>query len=216
MFEKHHAKTLAEQYQRDLEHWQELHDSTASALSLAQSYNGERSDQLMLKTGEAVFATVANAGLVEERRGAGHYVGGYSGVSIPIGTIGGHAVRYHVGGTRGHYVQAPPVPTAIDQGTVFITNQRVVFQGSRQTRECAFTKLIGFEHTNDGATVFSVSNRQKPTVIRYGTEIAGWFDFRLDLALAHFKGTVPEMVSKLRTQLAEVDAAKPPPAAPAP
>ena len=215
MFEKHHEKKLAEQYQHDLAHWQEMHESTASALSLAQSFTGETSAQLILKSGEAVFATVTNAGLVEERRGAGHYVGGSSGVSIPIGSIGGHAVRYHVGATRGHYAQSPPVPTAIDQGTVFITNQRVVFQGTKQTRECAFAKLIGFEHTNDGATVFSVSNRQKPTIIHYGTQIAGWFNFRLDLALAHFKGTVPDLVAQLQAQMAQVDAAQPQPPAPA-
>jgi hypothetical protein len=209
MFEKHHEKKLAEEYQHQLAQWQELHDSTAHALALAQGFNGESSTQLMLKANEAVFATVTNAGLIEERRGAGHYTGASSGVSIPIGSIGGHAVRYHVGATRGHYVQAPPVPTAIDQGTVFITNQRVVFQGGHQTRECSFAKLIGFQHTNDGATVFSVSNRQKATVIHYGTEIAGWFDFRLDLALAHFKGTVPALVAQVQAQLAQLEAARP-------
>lgn len=214
VFEKHHQKKLADQYQHELGHWQELHDSTAEALALAQGFNGESTAQLMLKAGEAVYATVTNAALVEERRGAGHYTGASSGVSIPIGSLGGHAVRYHVGATRGHYVQAPPVPTAIDHGTVFVTNQRVVFQGRRQTRECAFAKLIGFQHTNDGGTIFSVSNRQKPTVIHYGTQIAGWFDFRLDLALAHFKGTVPDLLQQLQDQMAKLDAARPQPPVP--
>lgn len=211
MFEKHHEKKLAEEYQHQLAHWQELHDSTAQALALAQGFNGETSSQLVLKAEEAVFATVTNAALIEDRRGAGHYTGASSGVSIPIGSIGGHAVRYHVGATRGHYVQAPPVPTAIDQGTAFVTNQRVVFEGGRQTRECAFAKLIGFQHTGDGSTVFSVSNRQKPTVIHYGTQIAGWFDFRLDLALAHFRGTLPELVAQVQAQMAQLDAARPQP-----
>lgn len=214
MFEKHHQKKLAEQYQHELAHWQELHDSATEALNLAQNFNGETAVQLMLKAGETVFATVTNASLVEERRGAGHYAGGYSGVSIPIGTIGGHSVRYHVGATRGHYVQAPPVPTAIDTGTVFVTNQRVVFAGAHQTRECAFAKLIGYEHTDDGATVFSVSNRQKPTVVHYGTQIAGWFDFRLELALAHFKGTVADLVTQLQGQLAQLETSRPQPPVP--
>lgn len=215
MFNKHHEKKLVEQYQHDLAHWQELHDSTAQALALAQGFNGEISAQLMLKATEAVYATVTNASLVEERRGAGHYTGGSSGVSIPIGSIGGHAVRYHVGATRGHYVQAPPVPTAIDHGTVFVTNQRVVFQGGRQTRECAFAKLIGMQHIDDGTTVLSVSNRQKPTVIHYGTQIAGWFHFRLDLALAHFKGTVADLVAQLQGQLVQLDTTRPQPPVPA-
>ena len=38
-----------------------------------------------------------------------------------------------------------PTPTAIDTGTVFITNKRVVFEGPRQTRECDFAKLIGVQ-----------------------------------------------------------------------
>jgi hypothetical protein len=215
MFEKHHEKKLAEKYQHDLAHWQELHDSTAETLELAQSYRGETTSELMLKTGETVYGTVTSAGLIEERRGAGHYTGGSTGVSIPIGSIGGHAIRYHVGATRGHYVQAPPVPTAIDHGTVFITNQRVVFQGTRQTRECLFAKLIGFQHTDDGATVFSVSNRQKPTVVHYGPQLAGWFDFRLDLAIAHYKGTVPDLVAQLQGQMAQIESARPQPPVPA-
>lgn len=213
MFEKHHQKKLAEQYQRDLAKWQALHDSTAEALTLAENFTGETTSQLILKRDEKVFATVTSAGLIEDRRGAGHYAGGSSGVSIPIGSIGGHAVRYHVGATRGHYVQAPPVPTAVDHGTVFVTSQRVVFEGGRQTRECLFAKLIGLQHTDDGATILSVSNRQKPTVIHYGTEIAGWFDFRLDLALAHFKGTVSDLVSQLHGQMTQVDAGRPQPPA---
>jgi len=57
--------------------------------------------------------------------------------------------------------------------TVFITNQRVIFQGSKQTRECAFAKLIGFEHDDaTGSTTFSVSNRQKPTTIHYGPDLS--------------------------------------------
>ncbi len=92
-------------------------------------------------------------------------------------------MRYRVGATRGHYVQGTPHPTAIDTGTVFVTNHRVIFQGANQTRECTFDKLLGVQHSDeDGITVLSVSNRQKPTTIHYGPRIAGWFDFRLDLA----------------------------------
>jgi hypothetical protein len=169
----------------------------------------------MLHADEAVYASVAGASLIEDRRGRGHYVGGSAGISIPVATIGGHAVRYHLGATRGHYEQAPPVPTAIDQGTVFVTNQRVVFQGTHQTRECLFSKLIGVEHEADGTTVVSVSNRQKPTVVHYGAKLAGWFQFRLALALAHFKGTVSELEGQLDAQLRQLETSRPqPPGAP--
>jgi hypothetical protein len=147
---------------------------------------------------------------VEDRRGRGTYTGGSHGVSIPVGSIGGRSVRYRVGATRGHYVQGDPTPTAIDSGNVFITNKRVIFQGAKQTRECLFSKLIGVEHDDqEGSTVISVSNRQKPTTLHYGPKIAGWFDFRTDFALAQFKGTVPQLILQLQTELASIEQAKP-------
>jgi hypothetical protein len=54
-----------------------------------------------------------------------------------------------------------------------------------------------------------VSNRQKPTTIQYGPALSGAFDFRLDLALAHFQGTVNDLVGRLQTELAQLDAARP-------
>jgi hypothetical protein len=38
-----------------------------------------------------------------------------------------------------------------------------------------------------------VSNRQQPTCLHYGSSLSGWFDFRLDLAIAHYRGTVAAM-----------------------
>ena len=217
MFEKLRAKRAQKQYEAQLAQWQEQHDATAALLDLAQTYEGERSTEMILKPGEAVFAFVTGASLIEERRGAGQWEGRSSGVSFPIGSIGGRSIRYRTGGTRGHYVQGAPMPTAIDTGTLFVTNQRVVFQGGRQTRECRFDKMVGIHHTPDCATVFSVSNRQKPTNVYYGAEIAGWLDFRLDLALAHYRKDVPALIDQLKQDLVAVDAARPsPPALPAP
>jgi hypothetical protein len=212
VFEKHKAKKATAHYQQDLAHWQEQRDGYAGLLQLAQSYQGEPSTELMLEPGEAVFARVTDASLVEERRAGGHWQGGSAGVSVPVGSIGGRSVRYRVGATRGHYVQGTPHPTAIDTGTVFVTDTRVIFQGANQTRECTFDKLLGIQHSDeDGTTVLSVSNRQKPTTIHYGPRIAGWFDFRLDLALAHYRNTVGALVTQLEQELAALDAARPPP-----
>jgi hypothetical protein len=210
VLEKHRAKKAFARYRQNLAQWQEQRDAYAGLVQVAQTYQGEPSTEIMLKPGEAVFAKVTGASLVEERRGTGHWQGRSTGVSIPIGTIGGRSVRYRVGATRGHYVQGTPHPTAIDSGTVFVTNQRVIFQGGHETRECSFDKLIGFQHSDaEGVTVFSVSNRQKPTTIHYGPEMAGWFDFRLDLALAHYGTTVGALVSQLQHEMAAIDAAKP-------
>jgi hypothetical protein len=214
MFAKLRAKHAEKQYEKHLALWKQQHDAAAELLETAQTFNGEDSNGLLLKRGEALFAAISNSALVEDRRGAGHWEGRSSGVSFPIGSIGGRSIRYRVGSTRGHFVQGAPVPTPIDVGTVYITNQRVVFQGAKQTRECRFDKLIGFQHTPDGATIFSVSNRQKPTTVFYGQAVAGWVDFRLDLALAHYRGEVPALVGQLEQDLAAIDAAKPSPPAP--
>ncbi|MGO9160574.1 MAG: hypothetical protein ACLP7J_07640 [Streptosporangiaceae bacterium] len=216
MFGDHKAKKAEKEYQAALGQWQAQRDGYAEFLRLARGFRGSASSEVVLSSGEAVFYKVSGAALVEDRRGAGHYQGKSSGMSIPVGSIGGRSVRYRVGASRGHYVQGAATPTAIDQGTVYITNKRVIFQGAKQTRECAFAKLIAFHHSDaEGSTTFSVSNRQKPTVIRYGPSLSGSFDFRLDLALAHFRGTVADLVGQLQGELAQIEAARPMPASPA-
>lgn len=71
---------------------------------------------------------------------------------------------------------------------------------------------MGFQHDDKaGTTVFSVSNRQKPMTVHYGPEVSGWFDFRLDLALAHYRNDVPALVAQLQDDVASLDARKPPP-----
>ncbi len=215
MFERRRERKAAARYDAALATWQHERDNQAAALHLAQTFKGEPTTELLLHRGEALVAKVTNVGLVEERKGPGHWQGGSSGVSVPVGSLGGHAIRYHVGATRGHYVQGTPHPTAIDTGTVFITNQRLVFTGHAQTRECAFAKLLGYQHDTDGSTTLSVSNRQRPVTIAYGPAISGWVDLRLELALALFRDDVPALVQRLQQGLATLDAGKPqPPPAP--
>ena len=214
MFARFKAKRARKRYVAELAAWQSHRDAQAQLLTIARTFTGEDSTAVLLKPGEKAFATVTGVSLVEDRRGPGTYVGGSRGVSIPLGSVAGHSVRYRVGTTRGHYQQAQPTPTAIDVGTMIITDRRVVFEGGRQTRECLFDKLVGFHHLPAGATVLSVSNRQKPTTLQYGPRIAPWVDFRLDLALAHYRGNVAELVAALSKDLAAVDAAMPPPPGP--
>jgi hypothetical protein len=214
VFEKHRAKEAAKAYAQALGQWQAQRDGYAELLRIAESFTGVGSNELITKAGETVFYKVSGAALVEERRGRGQWKGHSQGFSIPVASIHGRSIRYRVGETRGHMVQGAPVPTAVDRGTVYITNQRIVFQGSKQTRECAFAKLIGFQHSDgEGSTTFSVSNRQKPTTIHYGAQLSPAFDFRLDLALAHFRGTLGTLISEVKQDLDQTDASRP--AAPA-
>jgi hypothetical protein len=152
--------------------------------------------------------------LVETRRGAGHYVGGYSGFSFRVAK----GVRYHVGGTRGQYQAGAEQPTVIDTGTATITDQRVVFQGAKQTREWAFTKLLGYQHFDAPPwTAIQVSNRQKTSGVLCDGDTAENFQFRLALALAHYRGEGPTFVGQLEGQVRDHEASRPiepPPTAP--
>ncbi len=215
MFKHHQEKKAYQDYQAKLAAWQDQRDAYANLVTLAQTYAGEPSSEIMLKPGEALFAKATSVALVEDRRGPGEWKGRSQGFSIPVASIHGRSIRYRVGSSRGHFVQGSPAPSAIDVGTAYITNKRVVFQGAKQTRECLFDRLVGFQHDDEtGVTVFSVSNRQKPTTIHYGPSLSGWFDFRLDLAIAHYRGTVAAMTEGLEADLAALDAGMPVPPPP--
>jgi hypothetical protein len=215
LFRHHQEKKAYQDYQAKLAAWQQQRDAYAELVSLSQTYAGEPSSQIMLKPGEAAFASMSNVALVEDRRGAGEWHGRSQGFSIPVASIHGRSIRYRVGTSRGHFVQGAPTSTAIDVGTAYITNKRFVFQGAKQTRECLYGKLVGFQHDDAaGETTFSVSNRQKSTCIHYGPSLSDWFDFRLDLAIAHYRGTVAAMTEGLEADLAALDAGMPVPPPP--
>ncbi len=217
MLEEHRAREAQKHYQAALAAWQAQRDGLAHLVDVATSDQWDQPDGIVLQPGEDVVLTVSGASLIEDRRGAGHWAGGSQGLSIPVGSVGGRSVRYRVGATRGHYVQAPPTPTAIDTGDFHVTTRRVLFLGAKQTRECRYDKLVGFSHDDAaGETTFAVSNRQKATVVHYGPKLSDAVDFRLDLALARFHGTTDQFVATLRQQLAELDGERPvPPPAPA-
>lgn len=215
MFERHRQHEALKRYEEALATWQAQRDGYAELVATARDFHGLSSNEINLGPGELLFFKVTGAGLSESRQGTGHYEGRSSGLSIPVASIGGHAVRYHVGASKGHYVQGAPVLTVIDHGTVFVTNRRVIFTGAKQTRQCDFAKLISVEHDDQtGTTVLSVSNRQKPIVISYGPALAGAFDFRLDLALANFRGDTESLLKNLEETLSAIDSHKPTPAQP--
>jgi hypothetical protein len=216
VFEKHRAKAAAKAYEEALAQWQYQRDWQAELLQTAETFGGATSNEVMLRDGETLFLTVTNSALMGEQRAPGQWKGKSQGFSIPVASIGGRSIRYRTGTSRGHFVQGSMVPAAVDTGTVFITNQRVIFEGKKATRECLFAKLIGFQHDADGSTTFSVSNRQKPTTIHYGPAAAPVFDFRLDLAVAHCRGQIPALLQTLRQDLAQLDATRPTPPSPIP
>ena len=206
------AEVAAQQAQAkkdaELEEWNAQMQELQFLLSVASGHSASGATALILKKDEVAVAQITNVGLIEDRKGAGQWQGASQGVWFPIGHIAGRPIRYRVSGTRGHYVQGAPVPTAVDSGTLTITNQRIVYQGSKKTAECTFAKLLGIQHGAGGLSI-SVSNRQKPTVVHFGTALDDWVSNRLSIAMALFNDDAGEIATQLQAQIAELEAAKP-------
>ncbi len=138
--------------------------------------------ELILHPGERVIAKVSNCGLVEERRGPSTWAGGSAGISVPLGRVGKFPIRWRLGRTRGHHVAGTPHPESVDVGTMFITNRRVEFIGTHETREVPFTKLAAVE-PGTGQSTFHVSGREYPVTLHYGPALDQWVAVRLNSAL---------------------------------
>jgi len=190
--------------------WRAEHDEAEHLVELATALGiGTNDTELILQKDETLIGRVQNASLIEEREVGAHFVGGSQGVSIPIGSIGGRSVRYRVGGMRGHRVAGVPTPTAIDVGELFVTDQRLIFEGAKSSKECRLDKLISVHHVEPGEIAVAVSNREKPTTIYYGPRVAAMVDFYINLALARFHGQGEAFVKQLVAQVAAIDARKP-------
>jgi hypothetical protein len=205
----------AEEQAAALDSWQHEEDRLRELLDDARTNEGVNDGfGLILKKNERTFQVLKGSSLIEPRRLPGEWEGRSQGFSIPI-TKG---VRYRVGSTKGHYVQGAEKPTPIDTGTVTITDQRVVFQGTTATREWTFPKLLGLQHVDDPKspwTALQVSNRQKTSGFTYTADLSAEVRFRLDLALAHFHGEVNDFVGALETQIHEHELERPQTAPPA-
>src|SRR5581483_3536151 len=88
---QHHAQHVAEiaedHYKAALAEWTEADAHLQSLLKLAKSFGGQTSAEnpnltLLLKRYERAFFTLTGAGLVEPRRGPGHWQGRVLGVQL--------------------------------------------------------------------------------------------------------------------------------------
>jgi hypothetical protein len=200
-------------YRRTLEPWQAEADALRAHLTVARTFAGataadEPSVPLQLAPGERVFSVVEGVSLVEPHKQPDRWVGGYAGFSFRLA----RGVRYRIGATKGKKVPGEEAPAAVDVGTATITDRRVVFQGSKRTREWLFDKLLGYHH--DGRiplTLFQVANREKVSGLLYDRAHVEEVHFRLALALANHRGEVDGLVAHLEGQLAAHEASRPSP-----
>jgi hypothetical protein len=177
-------------------------------LAQARTYEGVGGDEaddaspVPLKRDERLFLNVQGAALIEPRKTAGRWEGRSQGVSVPIPGLSG--VRYRVGANRGTYVQGEEVPMPVDVGTFTITSTRAVFVGPKQTREWAWSKLLGVTHAVEAPwTAIAVSNRQKTSGVLYDNENADAIRFNIDLAVAIATDEREGLVKELEADLEE-------------
>ena len=151
---------------------QKTKQTTLSAVSKANSYYPQRLKELSeslpirsnvpmtLKKGEEFLYRLDSIRLIESRSNGSTYQGGSRGVSIRVMK----GVSYRVGASKGQLVKNPESLQVIDTGAATFTNQRILFVGTKASREWDFSKLTDLSQTEGRETIMiSVSNRQKPS-----------------------------------------------------
>ena len=159
----------------------------------------------ILKKGEYAIGLIANCALLETRRSASSYQGGYGGVSFPL--FG--KVRLNTGRSKGKLVPGEESITSISDGEVLITNKRAMFRGDTNNKEWPYAKLMACEHHPEGYTTFAVSAQTKTTGFAYGADVANEVQFRLELGIAISNETTDQLLAQLRVERQQLDAKKP-------
>jgi hypothetical protein len=186
--------------------WQQRYDLAQQLVREAQTNHGQADGPLMLKKDEFYFGSSPTS-LVEDRAQRS-YSAGYRGVSIPVASIHGHAVRYTVGRSAGS-VHTSQVATIVDWGVLHVTNQRLIFVGAKATREHLFAKMISLEYEDNTHILISVSNRQKPTLLQYAINDARDLQVTIALAQSDATGKRDELVNELQQMLDGIKAQEP-------
>jgi hypothetical protein len=167
--------------------------------------NGEDAvpNTLMQKAGERTLWKATGI-FHETGRTPSSYVGGSSGVSIPVG--GG--VRFRVGAMRGQVIPGEELQMDKDQGVVMLTTERLIFTGPIKTQEWNFDKLLQISTTDDESDYFiSVSNRQKTSGVRFDQVTGREFNRFLGSAAAvnesGYEAVLKELASLKKQALTE-------------
>ena len=157
---------------------------------------------LMQKPGEIALWS-DHAVFHETGRTPTRFVGGSSGVSIPIG--GG--IRFRVGAMQGTAVPGEAFQMDKDEGVVMLTTERLVFAGPIQTQEWNFDKLLMISTTPDESDYFlSVSNRKTTSGVRFMPTVGREFNRFLGSATSAHESGYEAVIDELKSM--KVKAAK--------
>ena len=176
-------KAATKEYNRLHAIWQEDVATLTKLITVfTAASNGEDSvpNTLMQKKDEHTLWTATGI-FHETGRTPSSYVGGSSGVSIPVG--GG--IRFRVGAMKGQVIPGEELQMDKDQGVVMLTTERLIFTGPIKTQEWNFDKLLQLSTNDDESDYFiSVANRQKTSGVRFDSTTGREFNRFLGSATA--------------------------------
>ena len=207
------------QLQTQVQQWQNDFDALNTMLEIVRDCRtGKTAEQFtdnddygfMLKKDEFPVAYLANSAYIENVREPTKYSGGYGGVSFPI--FG--RVRLNAGKTGGKITQGKESIDATDRGNALVTNQRVMFAGTKRTRECRFDKMMNCSHLPGGITIFAMTTGSQPTGIGYGEGPATEVQFRIELASAMALETLDRFEAELIAEQQQLESERPLPSPP--
>jgi hypothetical protein len=150
--------------------WTVLHDQI-------EPYQGPV--QFNLHAGEVPVFGIANV-LLSEEQTTSAYVGGYSGASIRVA----NGLYYHLGGVRGHRVQATSLQEA-DYGDFLMTTGSIYFGGREKgiNFRLPFNQVVRFQPYSDAVGICKNGAKEKIFAPQQVPE-SGWFLFNVLQALA--------------------------------
>ena len=204
--EREHAEALGE--------WKDTIEGIERALDAAKHYNelwDESQAPIIPKKNEELLYVVTGAELVEIKSRKINYGSTSHGVSIRIAK----GVTYRPSVSRGSMQASEEVPTALDQGTFVITNQRAVFSGTKTNRTWLWAKLISVNtavHQGQVLVFLPVENRMKTSGVHLGTGRALDVGLtRINLGIALATGRYDDHVAQIEADLRDVQADRPAP-----
>jgi len=205
---KRAAKAATNEYNRLHAIWQEDVDTLTKLITVfTAASNGEDSvpNTLMQKKGEHTLWSATGI-FHETGRTPSTYVGGSSGVSIPV--VAG--IRFRVGATKGTIIPGEELQIDKDRGVVMLTTERLIFTGPTKTQEWNFDKLLQLSTNEDETDYFiSVSNRQKTSGVRFDSTTGREFNRFLGSATAAHEHGYAELLAELKKMQKEAIGAEP-------
>ena len=178
---------------------EEWREDVATLAKLRAAFEGVKSGEdseshnMVTKAGEIVIWS-GEGQFHEAGRTAGRYEGSSSGFSIPV--VAG--IRYRVGAQRGTFIAGDEIQVYKDMGKVYLTTNRIVFNGSTNTAEWKFDKWIGAGASPDGGDfIFHVSNRKKSSGILFEKDVGEEFNRFLAFALIHVSDGLERVMKEI-------------------